>query len=941
VTGKKKLIEVALPLEAINKASAREKSIRHGHPSTLHLWWARRPLATCRAVLFAALVDDPSSRPKEFPTAEAQQAERRRLFKLMEELVQWESSTDERVLTAARAEIQKSTGGNPPPVLDPFCGGGSIPLEAQRLGLEAYGSDLNPVAVLITKALIEIPPKFAGLSPVNPAGRKDMAPGSWERAVGLAQDVRYYGQWMRERAWEQIGHMYPQVELPPDQGGGKVNVIAWLWARTVKCPNPACGAEMPLVRSFWLSRKKGNRTWVEPVVDKSSKTVRFQVNNEGEGNPPPSPKVGRGAKFRCLVCDQVANDAHIKAEGMAKRMGAQLMAIVAEGPQGRVYLPPEDKQIEVATKIVAPKGLYEELPYEPRAIWCTLYGIKKYRDLFTARQLAALTTFSDFIGQLHQQVQQDAIAAGMADDGMRLDDGGCGAAAYADAVATYLACAVDRGADYWSTICTWNHGRDNIRNTFARQAIPMTWDFAEANPFSDSSGNFLGAVEWIAKVVERLPCGKEGRTRQHDATRTTGTKPVVISTDPPYYDNIGYADLSDFFYVWLRRSLQPVYPSLFRTVLVPKGPELVATPYRFDGDKEQAQAFFEQGLNQAFLQMKASARPEYPLTVYYAFKQADVKKVKDELENGQVLVASTGWETMLTGLIKAGFAITGTWPMRSERSARSVAIGSNALVSSIVLVCRLRPQEAPLATRREFVTALRRELPPALTKLQEGNIAPVDLAQATIGPGMAIFSRYRQVLEADGTPMSVRTALQIINQELDAYFAAQEGELDTATRFCLAWYEQFGLQSGDYGQADVLARAKNTDLARLNDQGILTAAKGQVRLLDRNQLDSDWRPQVGETNLWLATQHLTQRLYQGGEEAAAKLAYDLGSGTSNSCKDLAYRLYIIAERHSWTEDALAYNALVVSWPAIQKKVAALAASGTQVELGFSIREGDR
>jgi putative DNA methylase len=927
---RKKLIEVALPLEAINQESAREKSIRHGHPSTLHLWWARRPLAACRAVLFASLVDDPSSHPDQFPTEEAQEKERQRLFRIIEELVKWENSNNEEVLEAARAEIRRSTGGNPPPVLDPFCGGGSIPLEAQRLGLEAYGSDLNPVAVLITKALIEIPPKFAGRAPVHPQDRQ-LVQRTWRGVSGLAEDVRYYGQWMRDEAEKRIGWLYPKVKLPKEYGGGEATVIAWLWARTVKCPNPACGAQMPLVRSFWLSTKKGKQAWVEPIVDKKRKTVRFEVRT-GKGEPPEGTVNRRGAL--CIVCKTPVPFDHIRSEGKAGRMSAQLMAIVAEGKGGRVYVDPSDQHAHIARQAVPEWKPDFDLPHNPRDFKTPNYGMNTFADLFTPRQLVALTTFSDLVSEARERVLADARKAGLPDDGKGLNDGGTGASAYADAVATYLAFTVDKCADYWNTIATWSQSGGFIRGCFARQALPMTWDFAECNAFSESTANWSSASEWVYRSLLELPRARRGKTQQVDATTAVdGVVRPLICTDPPYYDNIGYADLSDFYYIWLRRSLGRVYPDLFSTVLVPKAQELVATPYRFGGDKEKARQFFETGLRKAFERMRSAQHPDYPLTVFYAFKQTEVEDEADSEDADASAVASTGWETMLEGLIKAGFAVTGTWPMRSERTARSVAIGTNALVSSIVLVCRPRPESAPLATRREFIAALKKELPDALKALQHGNIAPVDLAQAAIGPGMAVFTRYAKVLEADGTPMSVRTALQIINQELDAYLAAQEGEMDSDTRFCLAWFEQYGMNEGPFGEADVLARAKNTSVQGLADAGVLSARAGKVRLLKRTEYDKDWDPaQDRRLTVWECTQHLILQLNTKGEEGAALLCSRLGGDRSEDARALAYRLYSICERKGWTGEALAYNSLVVSWPAIQEKAARLATTGRQSKL---------
>ncbi len=917
MTVKKKLIEVALPLETINRESAREKSIRHGHPSTLHLWWARRPLAACRAVLFASLVDDPSAHPEKFPTAAEQQKERERLFKIIEDLVKWENVNNEEVLNKAREEILKSTGGNPPPVLDPFCGGGSIPLEAQRLGLEAHGSDLNPVAVMITKALIEIPPKFAGRLPVNPQARSsELSKGSWPGAQGLATDIRYYGEWMREEAEKRIGHLYPKVKLPPEYGGGEATIIAWLWARTVQCPNPACGARIPLARTFWLSTKKGEKAWVQPIIDQEKKEVRFEVRT-GDGAPPEGTVNRQGA--RCIFCNSPVPFDHIRNEGQAQRMGSQLMAIVAEGTNGRIYVSPSQGHEDIILKL-DPEGIPESyLPEQALGFRVQLYGMKKHRDLFTPRQLTALTTFSDLVTKARDKVYRDAVAAGYPDDGVGLEEGGSGARAYTEAICVYLAFGVNRLADRCSSICSWDVTRDNIRNTFARQAIPMTWDYAEGNPFSASTGNFLGANEWVAKVVESSPCTEPGYAQQYDAVEaiTLINKPL-ISTDPPYYDNIGYADLSDFFYIWLRRSLKNMFPSVLSTLLTPKEKELVATPYRFDGSKEKAKEFFETGLERVFTRMRENHHPDYPLTIFYAFKQSEVDE--SDGKNGTSPIASTGWETMLEGLVKAGFSITGTWPMRSELSNRTVARGANALASSIVLVCRPRPENAPSISRRELITALKKELPEALRQLQQGNIAPVDLAQAAIGPGMAVFSRYAQVLEADGSPMPVRTALQIINQLLDEFLAEQEGEYDPETRWAVAWFEQMGHKEGLFGTAETLSKAKNTSIQRMVDRGFLEAKAGKVRLLRREEFPVPLEDFLKNSpTVWEVTQQLIRVLMEEGESAAALWLEKLGA-LNEGARSLSYYLFSICERKGWAQEALAYNTLVTSWPRLRSLI---------------------
>ena len=915
MTYRKKLIEVALPLDAINRAAAEEKSVpRRGHPATIHQWWSRKPLAVCRAVVFASLVDDPSSHPEEFPTEVDQQRERERLFDVIEDLVKWENVNNEHILGQARKEILKSTDGNPPPVLDPFCGGGSIPLEAQRLGLDAHASDLNPVAVLITKAMIEIPPRFGGVPPVNPEVRNGLVKNqTWKGVAGLAEDVRYYGKWMQNEAKKRIGHLYPKVQLPKEHGGGEAAAIAWIWARTVKCPNPACGANMPLVTSFWLSKKRKKGAWVEPVIDFANKTVEFQIKT-GIGSSPKPTKVARGARFHCLVCRQDASEHYIKAESMAGRMRAQLMAIVAEGNQDRVYLAPSEEQ-KKAAEAPMPKWKPEISMNRDTTnlVSGRGYGFFIWADLFTERQLVALTTFSDLLTAVQKKVEDDGIFAGRKDGDVSLGNDRKNAHAYSGVVVTYLACALSRLASYNNSICRWNEKGGSIAGIFSRQAIAMLWNFIESNPLEKMSGNWIGAVEWVTDVLKALPIGPKGNVTQMDSSEAlplTGDMPL-ITTDPPYYDNIGYADLSDFFYIWLRRSLGEIYPDLFKLMLVPKAEELIASPYRFGGDKSRADAHFLKGLGKAFHLMRSRAHVDYPMTVYYAFKQSET----DKKDGG---IASTGWETMLEGLLEAGFQITGTWPMRTERIARPTAIGTNALASSIVLVCRPRPDDAEKTIRRDFISILRRELPEALQHLQRGNIAPVDLAQAAIGPGMAVFSRFSNILEADGNSMRVRTALQIINAELDTYFAEQEGDLDADTRFCTAWFEQYSMKEGAFGEADVLARAKNSSVEGVAESGALRASAGKVRLLNRDEIPDDWNPASdSRLNTWKCTQYLIRTLDRGGETEAGRLINLLGGGVSEAARALAYRLYAICDRKGWAQEAVPYNMLVTSWTHIQ------------------------
>jgi putative DNA methylase len=941
VIQRKKLIEVALPLDAINKASAREKSIRHGHPSTLHLWWARRPLAAARAVIFAQMVDDPSSCPDIFPTEKAQEKERQRLFKIIEELVQWENTTNEAVLEKARAEIWQSwrracaeNVDHPrakelfdrhklPAFHDPFAGGGALPLEAQRLGLEAYASDLNPVAVLINKAMIEIPPKFAGRPPVNPASRKDknLFAREWKGAQGLAEDVRYYGQWMRDEAEKRIGHLYPKIEVTAEMAkerpdlkplvGKELTVIAWLWARTVKSPNPAFAqVDVPLASTFMLSNKTGKETYVEPVIvdGRYRFTVRVGKPQDAE-SAKKGTTAGKRSAFLCLMSGTPIDYDYIRTEGKAGHMGVRLMAIAAEGERGRIYLAPTPEMEAIALKAQPIWQPDTALPANPRDFKTPNYGLMTFGELFTRRQLVALTTFSDLVQEARKHVNRDALAAGLPDDGRSLDAGGTGATTYADGIAVYLACAVSRMVNYSATLCVWSsHPKDELaKQVFLRQALAMTWDFAETNPFSSAGGTLDVNLQYLKKAIDGLPGFGTGNARQLDATQVD-VRSRVISTDPPYYDNIGYADLSDFFYVWLRRALKPILPELFATLAVPKAEELVATPYRHGG-KEKAEAFFLNGMTQAMHRLAEQAHPAFPVTIYYAFKQSE-----SESDTG---TASTGWETFLDAVIRAGFAITGTWPMRTELIG-NLKKNVSALASSIVLVCRPRAGDAPTATRRQFVTALKAELPVALSHLQRGNIAPVDLAQAAIGPGMAVYTRYTKVLDAEGKPLSVREALALINQTLDEALAEQEGDFDADSRWALAWFEHSGFSDGEYGVAEQLSKSKNTSVAGMVEAGILASSRGKVRLLRPDELPAGWDPTTDpRLTAWEMVHHLIRTLEAGGEGAAAGVAAKLGS-KAEIARELAYRLYTLCERKKRAPEALSYNGLVQSWPEITR-----------------------
>lgn len=954
---RKKLIELALPLTAINEASAKEKSIRQGHPSTLHLWWARRPLAACRAVLFAQLVDDPSSVPEEFPDDASQEAERERLFEIIKRLVPWKNSNDEHVLADARREVARSIArsrgdpspsdvmvdaylaANAPPVVDPFCGGGSIPLEAQRLGLRVYASDLNPVAVLITRSLVEIPQRFSRRWPVNPEVDDHLRRVVWRGASGLAEDILYYGKKLREAARARVGGLYPDVRVTAEMADecdflrGHVDktypVIGWLWARTVRCKSPACGASVPMVGQHWLSKRAKHTAWLQPVVNRNARAVAFRPVY-GDDGPPPTNKVGgRRVGFRCLVCSEVADSAYLASQGVDGNIGSQLLAVIADGPQGRLYLPPSEEHERVARNAEPDWRPDFKLPDYSQALPTAPYGAITWADLFSNRQLTALNTFAGLVAAIREQVINDFDACrDEPSDCRRLADGGMGAVAYGDAIAIYLGLVVGKLANRSCAFCFWHSGRETIEQPFAQQGMNKTWDYCEANPFSDKTGGWLTQLTYTAKVIANSPerC-QPANVRQADVVAEDLGLPesgAILSCDPPYYTNIGYSDLSDFFYLWHRRALRSVFPNWYATSLTPKQPELVAAAWRHGG-KQEATEFFQRGMAAAFAKLRPLHAPEYPAAVYYSKKQE---------EFGKGGVASTGWEVMLDGLLGAGMIVERTWPVKAEHTA-ALKKAKGALERATVLACAPRASDAASTTRREFAANLKRELPPMLIGLQGENIAPVDFAQSAIGPGMAVFSRYANVFESDGTPTSVRQALVEINRVVDEVDAQVVGEVDTDTRFCVAWFEQYGMDSRPYGEAEVLFTAKNTSFEGLERAGVLIGGDGKVRLRRRSELDPAWDPATDRRLIdWECVQHLVRALTEetgGGVEEAARLARAMGPTRADTARTLAYRLHAIAEREAWSDDALAFNFLVASWPQLQSRLAELR-QGEQTQL---------
>ena len=883
---KKKLIEVALPLQSINRAAAAEKLIHVGTTSNLHAWWARRPLAACRAVVFASLVDDPG----EYLPAEAAEIKRQELFALIERLVAWESKDDDAVLAAAKREIAQSARGELPTVVDPFCGSGTIPIESLRLGLNAIGSDLNPIAVAISKALVEVPHVVSGHDAISPKASKNLLDGpGFER---FRADLTYYSNRIMERAHEGVSRLYTDTYAGPSAP------IAWLWCRTAECPNPGCETTIPLVSSLWLSKTDKSRAFLR-IAKRDARTHRiaFDVIVGDAGEPESPPLNDTGAV--CPRCGTPVPFAALRDQGREGKLGFQLNAYVTKaGSKMQFHSASVDH--EAKAMAVVPEWTPEtKLPDAALGFRVQAYGLTLHRDLFLPRQLAALSIFSMALDDTIVDVLKDA--GGDAD--------------YANAIAVYLAIFFDRLVQTNNALVRWFvHAErpSKAQPTFDKQTVQMVWDFAESNPLAESTGGWTTCCKYPQTALDCLP-RKPARGRVIHGDSAALTLPpgkYIFSTDPPYFDNIGYADLSDFFYIWLRRVLLNVYPDIFRTILVPKSDEIISDPSRHGGDRSTAREFFYERLGRTFSVMYDASSDEYPATIFYAFKQ------EENTETGGAV--STGWERMLQALIDAHWTITGTWPIRTEHANRPRGIGSNALASSIVLVCRKRLVDAPTATRRDFVTSLRAELPVALSLLQRGNIAPVDLAQAAIGPGMAVYTRYAQVLDADGKPLSVHEALALINQTLDEALAEQEGDFDADSRWALAWFEQSGFAEGDYGVAETLSKAKNTSVSGMVAARIVASKGGKVRLLRPDELPANWDPETDpRLTAWESVHHLVRALESGGENAAAELVAKLGA-KAEIARELAYRLYALCERKKRAQEALSYNGLVQSWPEIMR-----------------------
>jgi putative DNA methylase len=896
---------------------------------SFHKYWAQRPLAAARAVIFGQLVDDPSAIPEEFPTVKAQSDRRDELFKLIEKLVLWDNSHDKVLQNEVRLAIEQSWArhcednashpeaaqlfnkGNMPHFWDPFAGSGAIPMSAQWLGLHANGTDLNPVAVVLNKCMIEYPWLFKGMKPVAPGTAQLSIDANQTRCANMASDLKWYAEMLTREAKSKIQNHFPDYEIDDNltkeypflakMKGEKLKTVAWIWARTVKSPNPAFSSvNVPLATTFLVSSKKGKEAFICPVYEDGM--IKYVIKY-GDGFDRPEVKAGtkaggRRAAFKCLVSGVPITYEYIRSEGIAGRMGQSMMAVVVDSPDGRLYLPATPEQLEAARSANAPWRPDTVLPNNTRSFWTPIYGLKTYGDLFTERQLLAHATFSDLMPKMYERIKSDANGILGAECGEK----------YAKAMCVYLACVLDRVIYYGSALVGWLPKDSALGPSMPRQTIPMSWDFTEANPFGKSSGGMANCAAAIANYLEVAQPNAPGVGAQCDAQRGLSVPGrLFISTDPPYYDNIGYADLSDFFYVWLRPTLGEILPELFSTLATPKDEELVADPIRRGGEAP-AEAFFIDGMTSAMKSIAGRSQEGYPITIYYAFKQSETS------DQG---TASTGWETFLTAVLKSGLSITGTWPIRTEGANRMVASGTNALSSSIVLVCRNNLTDLPVATKGEFLRLLKLEMPKALAAMQHACLAPVDVAQAAIGPGMAIFCRFSKVLDAAGVPMTVRDVLVEINQVLDESLAEQESEFDSDTKWAVTWFERNCFTASDFGTADMLARAKNTSVAGLIQAGIVNASAGKVKLLAPSELPADWDPATDQRlTVWEIAHHIIRSTSLGEEQAAAILAKV--STKSDSVIELTYRLFRICESKKEYDLASNYNNLIQIWPELIK-----------------------
>lgn len=906
----------------MNLAGRAEKAVpKKGLPATMHLWWSRKPTGLARAVLFASVVDDPMERNDLWPSEEERHEQRRRVLDLVADLSAWDCP--EARLDEARRLLREQCGPDLPQVIDPFCGGGAIPLEGTRLGLPARAVDLSPVAALITKGLIEIPTAVGGSGPVHPAAKHRLGGSSGMEGVG--EDVERYGEQLIEEVKHRIGASYPAVHA---LNGSLTKAVSYLWARSATCTNPRCRAELPLLSTWWLSKRAKNPWHVRPVIGDAR--IDFAVH---EGAPPSDLedlKVSRGANFRCTICGEVTDADELRAQGEARQLGLRLVAIQTfadpNKPRGgRAWTNATLEQESQAEEAWPPTKEFPLRSFVLPAVAGNIhsFGIHTIEDLLTPRQRLLMVTMCEVLDDLRTTIRLDADAAGLSPDATPLHEGGQGAAAYADAVASYLGLAISRMANRVSTMTIHNRANGSVEQSFVQPAYAFYGDFPEANPFSGSTGSWGNSLEHVAAAAAALPVGPGATVSCASALEALPGLRGIVSTDPPYYDMFDYSALSNLFYPWLRLSLGSIWPDETASLLAPEADQIVSNAARFGGDRAEAHEYFESKLRDTFKLLKETQLDGYPLTLYYGYQQTEQRR------GGR---SSTAWEALLDSLIDSGFSIVSTWPLRTERP-EGVKTGSNALASSILLVCRERPHDAAAVSRKDFLASLRASLPDALATLREANIAPVDLAQSAIGPGMAVYTSFARVVEADGSTMTVRAALEHINHVLDEIVSGTESEFDADTRWAITWFEEFGQGEGPYGQAEQLSKSRNTSVAGLAEAGLVLQRSGKVRLVGRDELTDEWSPGLDDRlTVWEAAQHLIKRLELDGEERAAHLLAELGSSPAESAKDLAYRLFLVCDRKGWAKEAASYNGLVASWPELQRLAGSASESGEQGRL---------
>lgn len=877
VVRKSKLIEVALPLDEINAACKAYKDRKVGTIRNIHKWFAAMPLPAWRALLFAALIDDPET-----------DNQRIYLLDVIKRLVaNGADLPDVDTLEEAKALLCKQFPDGLPAVMDPFCGGGSTLVEAQRLGLSTVASDLNPVPVLISRTLTDLLPKVMGQAPIaltaETAASNELFPMSSSAPIafaGLNADVSKYSQRVVARARASLASRYTSFagEAP----------IAWLWARTTKCPNPACGLETFLMTSLWICKKKGDLAWFVPQVTKGEIVLEV-VSRQKSGEPPLSPKSGRGAVFRCLSCDGTLTEDWIIERGSRHEIGERLVCVVAETTNGRIYRAPSDSEIRAGAEVPDVVDFPDvPLPDIPRWFSGPRFGFTTQQDLYTPRQRLVLATFADLIAEVYSEVIEDG-----------------GSRDWAAAVTTLMGLALGKMAQANSRQVRWNtavSGAPKAEPAFGQNDMPMLWDFVETYPFGSSVGSFLGIIKDQARAARYVVKG-EGVAVRKDARDVAADRPTLIATDPPYFDAIGYADLSDYFYLWHRRALRHVHPDLYMTVAVPKTGELTAVPAHHNNSASAAKSYFIEGFTQTFNALKDALGEDLPLIVVYASKEQKGGAGEE-----------TRWSSILSAIVAAELEITGTWPIHGATVARLIGNQTNAIASYIVMVCRPRLADAQTCSLAEFNRALRRELPPAVRDLQAASILPVDLNQAALGPGMRIYSRYRAVLDQSGAVVPVDQAIRLIDVARSEVLEEQEGDLDPESRFAVRWWETFGWAVASFDEAGKAARPLGISVEEVARVQVVTSRANKVQLLGADQLDRSWTPSDDvRPTAWKAVHHLADRLIDGGGELeAAQLMAVLGK-LQESSRALVYRLHDIAAKKGRKADQERYNALINSW----------------------------